>query len=300
MSRAPGPDRLGGGTAMTDARVLVVGASGNVGRHVVGALRAAGARVRALTRRPQAGGLPPDVEVLAGDLTAPESLGPALDGIEAAFLLWTAPPATAEAVVARVAARVRRIVLLSSPHQMPHPFFQQPNPLARFHSGLDRLVSGAAREWTILRPGMYASNAIGWWAEAIRDGDVVRWPYGEAETAPVDERDIADVATRALLEDGHTGRSYVLTGPESLTQCAQVEAIGEALGRRLRFEELSPDAFRASVADHWPELMVTMLLTAWGATLGHRAYVSSGVAEVTGKPARTFRDWARDHADSFR
>ena len=280
--------------------VLVVGATGNVGRHLVEALRNAGAPVRALARRPDAAGLPSGVEVIAGDLTAPESLDPALDGIDAAFLLWTAPPATAEAVAGRIAARARRIVLLSSPHQTPHPFFQQPNPLARFHAELDGLVMGAGVEWTILRPGMFASNTIGWWAEAIRQGDVVRWPHGQAETAPIDERDIAAVAARALLEDGHAGRSYVLTGPESLTQAAQVEAIGAALGRRLRLEELSPEGFREATAGRWPERAVAMLLAAWGATLGHRAYVTSTVAEVTGRPARSFRDWARDHSAAFR
>jgi len=280
--------------------VLVVGATGNVGRHVVEALRRVGARVRALARRPEAAGLPAGVEVIAGDLTAPESLDPALDGVDAAFLLWTAPPATAEAVVGRMAARTRRIVLLSSPHQTPHPFFQQPNPLAHFHAALDGFVSGAGVQWTILRPGMFASNTTGWWAEAIRQGDVVRWPYGQAETAPIDERDIAAVAARALLEDGHAGRSYVLTGPESLSQAAQVEAIGAALGRRLRLEELSPEGFREATAGRWPERAVAMLLAAWGATLGHRAYVTATVAEVTGTPARSFRDWARDHAGAFR
>jgi len=284
----------------TKRPVLVVGATGNVGGHVVEALRQAGAPVRALARRPEAAGLPDDVEVVAGDLTAPESLAPALEGVDAAFLLWTAPPTTAEAVIGRIAARARRIVLLSSPHQTPHPFFQQPNPLARFHAELDRLVSGAGVEWTILRPGMFASNTKGWWAEAIRQGDVVRWPYGQAETAPVDERDIAAVAARALLEEGHGGRSYVLTGPESITQAEQVEAIGEALGRRLRLEELSPDGFREAVAGRWPERAVEMLLAAWGATLGQRAYVTSTVADITGTPARSFRDWARDHADAFR
>jgi len=280
--------------------VLVVGATGNVGGHVVEALRQAGAPVRALARRPEAAGLPDDVEVVAGDLTAPESLAPALEGVDAAFLLWTAPPTTAEAVIGRIAARARRIVLLSSPHQTPHPFFQQPNPLARFHAELDRLVTGAGVEWTILRPGMFASNTKGWWAAAIRQGDVVRWPHGQAETAPIDERDIAAVAARVLLEDGHAGRSYVLTGPESITQAEQVEAIGEALGRRLRLEELSPDGFRAATAGRWPERAVEMLLAAWGATLGQRAYVTSTVAKVTGTPARSFREWARDHADAFR
>ena len=280
--------------------ILVVGATGNVGGRVVQRLRDAGARVRALVRRPDAARLPEGVEVTAGDLTAPESLDPAVDGVRAVFLLWTAPPPTAAAVVARLAARTRRIVLLSSPHQTPHPFFQQPNLLARFHAELDALVMGAGVEWTILRPGMFASNTIGWWAAAIRQGNVVRWPYGSAETAPIDENDIAAVAARALLDDGHVGKSYVLTGPESLTHAAQVELIGQALGRPLRFEELTPDGFRQATAGVWPERAVEMLLAAWGATLGHRAYVTSAVAEVTGAPARSFRDWARDHVAAFR
>jgi uncharacterized protein YbjT (DUF2867 family) len=280
--------------------ILVVGATGSVGRHVVEMLRSVGVPPRALARRPETAGLPSDVEVIAGDLTVPESLERALDGVEAVFLLWTAPPATAEAVVGRIAARARRIVLLSSPHQTPHPFFQQPNPLARFHAELDRLVTSAGAEWTILRPGMFASNTIGWWAASIRQGDVVRWPYAEAETAPIDERDIAAVAARALLDGGHAGGDYVITGPASLTQMQQVGVIGDALGRRLRFEELSPDEFRTATAGVWPERVVDMLLAAWRATIGHRAYVTSRVAEVTGTPARTFHEWARDHADDFR
>jgi uncharacterized protein YbjT (DUF2867 family) len=280
--------------------ILVVGATGNVGGRVVERLRDAGARVRALVRRPDVASLPGGVEATAGDLTVPESLDPALAGVSAVFLLWTAPAPTAAAVVARLAARARRIVLLSSPHQTPHPFFQQPNPLARFHADLDALVMGAGVEWTILRPGMFASNTIGWWAGAARQGDVVRWPYGSAETAPIDERDIAAVAVRALLDNGHAGQSYVLTGPSSLTQIEQVDAIGEALGRRLRFEDLTPDGFRQAMAGRWPERVVEMLLAAWGATLGHRAHVTSTVAEVTGAPARHFRDWARDHVAAFR
>jgi len=280
--------------------ILVIGGTGNVGSHVVERLRQAGARVRALARRPLRANPASDVEAIAGDLTVPESLDAALEGVAAVFLVWTAPPDTAAAVVERIATRAPRIVLLSSPHQTPHPFFQQPNPLARFHAELDRLVMSAGVAGTILRPGMFASNTVGWWAEAIRAGDVVRWPHGQAETAPIDERDIAAVAAQALLEEGHAGKSYVLTGPESLSQVQQVEAVGEALGRPLRFEELSPDAFRQAMAGRWPERAVEMLLAAWGATVGHRAYVTSAVADVTGRPARRFREWAHDHADAFR
>jgi len=280
--------------------VLVTGATGRVGRAVVAQLLAAGVPVRALTRRPDAAGLPAAVEVVAGDLTVPDSLDAALQGVEAVFLLWTAPPDTAPAVVERLASHARRVVFLSSPHKTPHPFFQQPNPMARFHAHVERLIAAAGLESTIIRPGMFASNAQFWWAPAIRDGDVVRWPYGAAETAPIDERDIAAVAARALYEEGHTGGDYVLTGPESLSQAEQVSVIGVALGRQIRFEELSPEEFRRETAGRWPGPVVDMLLAAWGATIGRPAFVTSTVADVVGSPPRTFRQWAADHADAFR
>jgi uncharacterized protein YbjT (DUF2867 family) len=100
--------------------------------------------------------------------------------------------------------------------------------MARFHADVERLIAAAGLESTIIRPGMFASNAQFWWASAIRDGDVVRWAYGAAETAPIDERDIAAVAARALYGKGHTGGDYVLTGPESLSQAKQVSVIGAA------------------------------------------------------------------------
>ena len=279
--------------------VLVTGATGRVGRIVVDQLLAAGVPVRALTRRPAAASLPAGVEVVSGDFTVPESLDAAVQDVSAVFLVWTAPLATAPAVVERLAARARRIVFLSSPHQTPHPFFQQPNPMAVLHADIERLIAATGLPSTIIRPGMMASNALWWWAGQIRDGGVVRWPYGAAETAPVDDRDVAAVAARALYEDGHAGRDYVVTGPESLSQAEQVRIIGDAIGRRIQFEELSPDEFRRETAGSWPRPAVDMLLAAWGATIGRPAYVTSTVAEVVGSPPRTFRQWADDHAAAF-
>jgi uncharacterized protein YbjT (DUF2867 family) len=215
------------------------------------------------------------------------------------FLVWTAPPATAPAVVERLASHARRVVFLSSPHRTPHPFFQQPNPSAVLHADIERLIAGTGLASTIIRPGMFASNARLWWAGQLLDGDIVRWPYGAAETPPIDERDIAAVAARALYRDGHAGKDYVLTGPESLSQAEQVGIIGAAIGRRIRFEELSPDEFRRETAGRWPRPAVDMLLAAWGATIGRPAFVTFTVAEVVGSPARTFRQWAADHADAF-
>jgi len=279
--------------------VLVTGATGRVGRVVVDQLLAAGVPVRALTRRPATAGLPPAVEVASGDLTVPESLDAGLQGVGAVFLVWTAPPTTAPAVVARLATHAQRVVFLSSPHRTPHPFFQQPNPMAVLHADIERLIADAGLASTIIRPGMFASNTLHWWAAQIRDGDVVRWPYGAAETAPIDERDVASVAARALHEDGYAGGDYVLTGPESLSQAEQVRIIGAALGRRIRFEELSPEEFRRETAGGWPGPVVDMLLAAWRATMGRPAFVTSTVSDVLGSPARTFRQWVADHAAAF-
>ncbi len=279
--------------------VLVTGATGRVGRVVVDQLLGAGVPVRALTRRPAAARLPAAVEVVSGDLTVPESLDAGLQGVSTVFLVWTAPPATAPAVIGRLATHARRVVFLSSPHRTPHPFFQQPNPMAVLHADIERLIAASGLASTIIRPGMFASNVLNWWAAQIRAGDVVRWPYGAAETAPIDERDIAAVAARALYEDGHAGGDYVLTGPESLSQAEQVSIIGAAIGRRIQFEELSPEDFRRETADRWPRPVVDMLLAAWGATIGRPAFVTSTVADVLGSPPRTFRQWAADHAAAF-
>jgi uncharacterized protein YbjT (DUF2867 family) len=279
--------------------VLVTGATGRFGRAVIAELLEAGVPVRALTRHPAAAELPAGVEVVTGDLTEPASLDAALRGIDSVFLLWTAQPATAAAVVERIASQAHRVVFLSSPHQTPHPFFQQPNPMARMHADIERLIATSGIGATVIRPGMVSSNAQFWWGPAIREGNVVRWPYGAAETAPIDERDVAAVAARTLYDDRHVGGDYVLTGPESLSQADQVDQIGQVLGRPIRFEELSPDEFRRETASTWPAPVVDMLLDAWAATIGRPAYVTSTVAEILGVPARTFREWATDFSDMF-
>jgi uncharacterized protein YbjT (DUF2867 family) len=246
--------------------------------------------------------LPPNVEIVRGDLTVPETLDEALEGIGAVFLVWTAPPATVAPVLERIARQARRIVFLSSPYNNPHPFFQggQPNPVATLHSAIERLIENSGLEWTFLRPGMFAANALRWWAPAIRAGaGVVRWPYPNAPTAPIDERDIAAVAVRALCEHRHAGAEYILTGPESLTQREQLSVIGEVIGRPLHMEEMSPEETRIEWLAHMPALVIDMLLGAWAAAIGPPALLTTTVADITGTPARTFRDWAMEHAAEF-
>jgi uncharacterized protein YbjT (DUF2867 family) len=277
-------------------RILVVGATGTVGSQVLSQLMETGARVRTLVRNPDAAGLPPQVEVVRGDLTLPETLDRCLHGIDTVFLVWVAPAVTIPSTIERIAKHARRIVFLSAPLKTAHPLFQQPNPSRALAEQIERLIETSGLQWTFLRPGMFAANARRWWAPQIRAGDVVRWPYLSVPTAPIDEHDIAAVAVRALCEDGHVGAEYVLTGPQSLSQFDQVATIGRVLGRSLRIEELTPDEARREL----PSIIPSMLLDAWAAAIGQPAFVTSTVAQIIGTPARTFLAWATDHAAEFR
>jgi uncharacterized protein YbjT (DUF2867 family) len=284
---------------MTASRILVIGATGTVGGQLVLQLAAQGARVRAMTRNPEAAQLPSNIEIARGDLTVPDTLEKCLDDVDSVFLVWTAPMSATDAALARIAKRARRIVFLSAPLKTPHPFFQQPNPARTLALHIEELIEQSGLEWTFLRPGMFAANARDFWGPQICAGSIVGWPYLDAPTAPIDERDIAAVGVRALTENGHQGMEYVLTGPQSLTQYEQIATIGQVIGRALTIEEISRDEARRAWSAVMPAAVADMLMDAWAAAVGQPAYVTSTVQEITGRPARTFADWTRDHAAAF-
>jgi uncharacterized protein YbjT (DUF2867 family) len=178
--------------------------------------------------------------------------------------------------------------------------FQQPNPGRDLGSKIESLIEASGLQWTFLRPGMFAANATVWWGPQIRAGSIVRWPYLGVPTAPIDPRDIASVAVRALTEDRHVGAEYVLTGPQSLSQREQVSTIGKAIGRSLQIVEISPDEARRELLTIMPTPVINMLLDAWAAACGQPAFLTSTVEQITGAPARTFLDWAWDHVADFR
>lgn len=279
-------------------RIAVIGATGTIGQAVTEELASSGmSDVVAISRRVDAASLPPGVRAMQADLTNAESLDGALAQVDAVFLVWTAGPDAAPAAIERIARHARRIVLLSAPYKTPHPLFQQPNPMAAMQARIEGLIEASGVEWTFLRPGMFAANAIGWWAAQIRKGDVVRWPYGEAATAPIGERDIAAVAVRVLQDDGHAGRDYVLTGPESLTQAQQVSIIGQVLGRDVVLEEIPPEQARAELP--FPPMAMNMLLDAWRAAVGLPAFLTNDVAQITGRQPHTFREWVARNVSAF-
>ncbi|MFD0571359.1 SDR family oxidoreductase [Kitasatospora gansuensis] len=211
-------------------RVLVVGANGTVGRHVVTGLLTGGTEVLALTRDPaRAAQLPDGARLVPGDLSAARTLAAAAGQADAVFLAW--PLHTAEGAAEALAAltgNARRVVYLSSAAVRDVPG-QEPESPGRPDAAIESLIAGSGLRHTFLRPHGFMANALRWAAE-IRTSGVVRGYGGAAGLTLVDERDIAAVAVRALTEEGHDGARYALTGPASPTQAEQVRIIGEAVG----------------------------------------------------------------------
>ncbi|MEV7965732.1 NAD(P)H-binding protein [Sphaerisporangium sp. NPDC088356] len=277
--------------------ILVTGATGNVGRNVVEQLLAAGQEVRALTRDPGKAHVPAGAEVIRGDLSEPDTLSPALEGVTAAFL-YAVPGSAPAFLKAAKDAGVRRVVLLSS-LVVDDDAEVQPNAIAALHAVVEDAIEESGLEWTFVRPGAFATNAYQWLGQ-IKAGDVVRLPFSQAVTAPIHEADIAAVSVKALTSEGHVGARYKLTGPQPLTLSGQVRIIGEAAGRPLRLEEVPPEAARQVMIQQIPEHLVDTLLDLQARSVGREPLVTHTVEQVTGRPARTFAQWAADHADDFR
>jgi uncharacterized protein YbjT (DUF2867 family) len=149
-------------------RILIIGATGRVGREVISQLPATGVRVRALARNPNTVALPPHVEVVRGDLTLVETLDECLDGIDAVFLVWTAPPAAVARALERIVRHTRRIVYLSTPHKTAHPFFQQPNQARMLQVEIERLIEASGRQWTGMLVDEYARGLFHAWGVGKR------------------------------------------------------------------------------------------------------------------------------------
>jgi len=252
--------------------------------------------VRAVARDPGSARLPAGTEVVRGDLTDPGSMAGHLDGVRAAFLLWPGfSAAGAGPLVDVLASRVPRIVYLSAMNVRDERRPAENGVWGQVEDAISR--TGAER--TFLRAGGFAANTLGW-ADQIRSG-VVRWPYGQAARSLIHERDIAAVAVRALTADGHAGATYVLTGPEAVTQADQVRMIGEAIGRPVRWEDVPPELAREHLLPIMGDLaVVDGALRYWASLVSEPEPVTRTVEQVTGVPARTFRVWAADHAADFR
>lgn len=276
--------------------MVVFGARGNVGRSVAAGLHAAGHRIRVTTRSPGAADFPPDWGVVGADLSRPDTLAPVLAGADGVFL-YAVPDGAQGFVEAAERAGVRRVVLLSS-EAVTHDGAQD-SPIARQHRAVEVALENSALDWTFLRAGLFAANSRWYWQRSIRREDAVRLPYPDAHTAPVHEQDLAALAVAALTRPGHERRAYRVHGPESLPLTEQLRHLAEARGRAITVERVTPEQARAELAATMPPVAVEAMMALWAAQDGVPAEVSTIVEEVTGRPGRTFAEWARDHAADF-
>ncbi|MGW4125956.1 SDR family oxidoreductase [Nocardia sp. NPDC004711] len=276
--------------------VLVTGATGGVGRHLVSTLLARGVAVRALTRKPEDANLPEGVEVVAGDLADASTLGAQVfEGVDRAFVF---PARGVDTFTdAAVAAGVRRFTVLSSLAAAMEFPRDHGSASQLHHSAVEAAVTERTDGWTILRPGTFANNLLEWrWQ--ISSGAPIRAPYLASAQAPIHEFDVAEAAAETLLSDEHIGRIIPITGPQALTRAEQVATLSAALGREIPLIEITADEFRAETAQFIPEPIMKMLLDYWSDTLTTPDQVRPATV-LTGKPGRTLAEWAEDHRADF-
>ena len=269
--------------------ILVTGATGQVGRHLVSRLLEYGHAVRALTRKPASAGLPKEVQLVAGDLTDITSLEAAFEGINAVHLITFGgddgedlTDGTKIVHLAELAGIDRATVLGGwSP------------------TTIEKALADSSISWTVLQPAEFMGNALEL-APEVRASRTVSMPAGYP-SAVVHEADIADVAAAALTTEGHAGRTYRLTGPEALTPAERTGLLAEAMGEPVRFVQLSEDAERERLRSYgYDEDYVEFGVQLATSPPGNAGTVLRTVEEVTGRPARTFAQWAHQNAAQFR
>ncbi|MGW0878079.1 NAD(P)H-binding protein [Streptomyces sp. NPDC002671] len=280
--------------------ILVTGATGTIGSELVRQLAARGEKVRALTRNPAKAPVPSGVEVVRGDYLEPASLEAAMTGVTAAFLLGAPGPDSGrdQALVAAArAAGVGRLVKLSAIATGDPDV----GPSGAWHVPGEQALRDSGTEWTILRPSSFASNTLSW-AQAVEAGEPVPNQTGDGPSGVIDPRDVSEVAARVLVEGGHAGRTYTLTGPEAISVPEQAAVLASVLGRPITTRDLSPAETREFLVSAWgfDDAQAEGILTATAfVRKGGNAVVTGEVAELLGRPARTYREWALDHKEAF-
>jgi uncharacterized protein YbjT (DUF2867 family) len=270
--------------------ILVTGATGTVGRHLVGQLVQMGQSVRALTRNPTKANFAPNVEVIVGDLTQPTTLKAALAGVAGLHLItfggddYALLQSGAQIVEMAEEAGVKRVTVLRGSEK----------------GTVETALEQSSLNWTFLQPVEFMSGVLDW-ANTIREEGVVRLGFVHRKTAIVHEADIAAVAAVALTQTGHGGKTYWITGGEVLTPCRMVRTISTIIHRDIQLIELT----EAQVRERWREggftdEVIDFFVWAHGNTPPEGYTVVPTVEQVTGKPPRTFAQWVMEHADEFR
>jgi uncharacterized protein YbjT (DUF2867 family) len=271
--------------------ILVTGATGTLGGHVVRLLTERDVPFRAMSRNP--GDLS---NAVRADFTDPGSLASAITDVDAVFLVTVPPtPSAAHDLALLTAAReagVRKIVKLSaigSGERFDGAI------VGAWHLAAEQAIEDSGLAWTMLRPPSFASNFLSY-RQLISTGAPIPDMLGPARQAIVDPRDVSAVAVESLLDDTHDGQRYDLTGPELLTFADQATILERVLDRPVK--TVAADAQQAT-ADMPTETAAAVTTGVGWARTGGAAYVTDQVSRVLGRPANTFEQWAVDHREAF-
>ncbi|WP_025027939.1 NAD(P)H-binding protein [Caldalkalibacillus mannanilyticus] len=272
--------------------ILVTGATGTVGKHVTDLLMKRGVSVRALSRNSETAKtkLPEGVEITEGDLMKPQTLHHAFQGVEAMFLITSSDQPYAdlntdpEIVFLAEKAGVKRVVVLVGYEEGP----------------VEEKLRASGMQWTLVKPTEFMANALEDWSEIIREEGAVREYCGDALSARVHEGDIAAVIVQTLLEDGHHGQCYPLSGPEALTRKEAVSTIAAAIGKDISFIELSEEEARQQWRDQGFDEENIEFFVEMGKNTPEAGYIVLPTMEqVLGRPARRFAEWVAEHRNEF-
>jgi uncharacterized protein YbjT (DUF2867 family) len=283
-------------------KILLTGATGTVGSFLLDQLVSASANIRALVRNEGKAARLRErgVEVVIADLSQPETLPPALDGVARVFLLTAPEERQVELqrnmVEAAKQAGVRHLVKLSAIGAGP----LAPTLLSD-HYTVEQEIEKSGIPFTHLRPNGFFQNTL-MFRQTLREQGVFYGPLGDAKVSYVDARDVAAVAQAVLTSQGHEGKAYEITGPQALSYYDMAEDFSSVLGREVRYIDVPVEMLRPG--------MLGMGMSEWltDALLGlfdfykdgRAAHVSNTVREVTGREAIDFKQFAADYAQAFK
>jgi uncharacterized protein YbjT (DUF2867 family) len=285
--------------------ILVTGATGNVGHHVVRQLAERDMTTRAFVRDPVAGAarlgdLGRSVGLHVGDLEDPSAIRAALRGVDRLFLTAADGPAKVaqEQRVIDLAAEtgVELVVKLSAMHADG----SSPLPVFAWHGTIERHLAASGLPTVVLQPAFFMTNLL-MVAPGVAATDTLFAPTGGSKVAMVDVRDVAAVAAAVLTDPTYAGRTMTVTGPEAITFDDVAAAIGAAVGRPIRSVDLTPEEarprFAAAAVPPWLRQHLEGVFEL--IRNGEFARTSDTVRNVTGGPGTDITAFARDHAAAF-
>jgi len=268
----------------------VTGATGRIGGAVVGQLHAAGVPLRLVVRSPARAPRLEGVGAKAASYGDVPALLDALDSVDVLLMVSATESADRVAlhkatVDAAVAAGVRRIVYVSFLGAAPDATFT----FARDHWHTEQHIRASDVEFTFLRDNLYLDLILEW----VGDDGVIRGPAGTGRVGAVARADVAASAAAVLTGEGHEGKTYDLTGPQSLSLAAIAATLSAAWERPVRYRaETLDEAYRSRERYGAPAWEVAGWVTSYAAiAAGELDVVTDAVEQLTGRPATSLQQY---------